>query len=95
MKTLEPSKTQPRAWWREPMMWLVVGGPAAVILAGVATLVLAVSRPDPVVDPDYYRRGLEINKTMAERQAAASEAPAVRPALEVRNHAATGGTPGR
>lgn len=79
------------AWWREPMMWLVVGGPAAVVVAGVATIVLAVSRPDPVVAEDYYRRGIEINKTL-QRERLAREALApetLRPAMQARNHAAT------
>lgn len=77
-----------RAWWREPMMWLVVGGPAAVVVAGVATVMIAVARPDPVVAEDYYRRGIEINKTLAQQREAA-EAAALRPALQARNHAAT------
>ena len=84
-----------KPWWREPMMWLVVGGPAAVILAGIATITLAVSRPDPVVADDYYRRGIEINKTLelerrAREAAAATVAPeTLRPAMQARNHAAT------
>jgi hypothetical protein len=36
-------------WWREPMMWLVVGGPLAVVLAAVFTAVVAVRGADPVV----------------------------------------------
>lgn len=80
-----------RPWWREPMMWLVLGGPLVVIVAGVVTLVLAIRMPDPVVSADYYREGLEINKTLAERKAAAAAASpeALRPALEGRNHSAT------
>ncbi len=38
-----------RSWWREPIMWLVVGGPAAVVVAGVATVAIAMHRPDPVI----------------------------------------------
>ena len=47
------------------------------------TLWLAVSRPDPVVAEDYYRQGIEINKTL--------EAPekSLAPAMKGRNHAAT------
>ena len=89
----DPLTPAAKPWWREPMMWLVVGGPAAVILAGIATITLAVSRPDPVVADDYYRRGIEINKTLElERQAreAAAVAPeTLRPAMQARNHAAT------
>ncbi len=39
-----------RPWWREPMMWLVVGGPATVVVAGIATAVIAVRYADPVLD---------------------------------------------
>lgn len=33
-------------WWRVPMVWLVVGGPAAVVVAGVVTAVIAVRGAD-------------------------------------------------
>lgn len=36
-------------WWRVSMVWLVLGGPATVVLAGIATLVLAMRGADPVV----------------------------------------------
>jgi hypothetical protein len=29
-------------WWRVPTMWLVVGGPAAVVVAGFTTLGIAI-----------------------------------------------------
>ena len=58
-------------------------GPAAVVLAGIATAVIAVRGSDPVVEADYYRRGIEINKTLAARR----QVPAARDAG--RNHAAT------
>lgn len=35
--------------WREPMVWLVWGGPAAVVVAGVITVVIAVQGADPEV----------------------------------------------
>ncbi|GAA6140779.1 hypothetical protein NBRC116584_05970 [Hydrogenophaga sp. 5NK40-0174] len=31
-------------------MWLVVGGPAAAVIAGVTTVIIAASNPDPVLD---------------------------------------------
>ncbi|MDH5206627.1 MAG: FixH family protein, partial [Hylemonella sp.] len=46
------------------------------------------SAPDPLVSDDYYRQGIEINKTL-EGPDAASLAPAV----QARNHAATGKPP--
>jgi len=33
-------------WWRVHVVWLVVGGPALVVAASVATLVLAVAGAD-------------------------------------------------
>jgi uncharacterized protein len=87
MKNTNPHSTGP--WWQFGHVWLVVAGPVAVVLAGFVTLYLAVTRPDPVVSEDYYRQGIEINKTMDAKAAAASLAPAA----QARNHAATGVVP--
>jgi hypothetical protein len=44
---------QPRLpWWRVKTMWMVLGGPLAVVIAGVATAVIAVSAADPVLFAD-------------------------------------------
>ncbi len=78
------SKTKP--WWNFGYVWLIISGPLIVVIAGFITLYLAVSIPDPAVE-DYYRKGIEINKTLdAERDGLA-------PALQARNHAATGVKP--
>lgn len=37
-------------WWRQPMMWLVVGGPAVVVIAAIVTAVIAARGADPVLD---------------------------------------------
>lgn len=78
------------AWWRYGYVWLLIAGPAAVILASIAAAYLAISRPDPAID-DYYRKGTEINRTLA------AQANSLAPALQARNHAATGlhGQPAR
>lgn len=36
-------------WWRVPFMWMVVGGPLTVVVAGFTTLALAIANPDPVL----------------------------------------------
>lgn len=36
-------------WWRHGMVWLVIGGPAVVVIASFATLALALAYPDPVL----------------------------------------------
>ncbi|MDP1740266.1 MAG: FixH family protein [Polaromonas sp.] len=70
-------------WWKFPLVWMVIAGPAIVVVAGFATLWLALRAPDPLVAGDYYRRGLEINKTLA------TQDKALMPAVQGRNHAAT------
>ena len=73
-----------KSWWQYGYVWFIIAGPLLVVIAGFITLYLAISRPDPVVDEDYYRKGIEINKTLnAKRDSLA-------PALQARNHAATG-----
>ena len=37
------------AWWRLPIVWMVIAGPAIVVVAGFATLGLAIANPDPVL----------------------------------------------
>ena len=59
-------------WYREPWPWLLMSGPALVIVAGIATTVLAVTTSDGVVADDYYRQGLAINRTLARDAAAAA-----------------------
>ncbi len=47
--TQEDSGTPTVKWWRLPIVWMVIGGPLAVVVASFATLFLAVSHPDPVL----------------------------------------------
>jgi hypothetical protein len=37
------------AWYRLPIVWMVIGGPALVVVAGFATLTLAIANPDPII----------------------------------------------
>jgi hypothetical protein len=75
-------------WWRHPMMWLVLGGPAIVVVASMATLTLAVTHPDPVVE----HRGSDGSvRQAAEEAGEEAGAAAHQPAMKARNHAATGG----
>ena len=36
-------------WWRNGMVWLVIAGPAVVVVASFATLFIALAYPDPVL----------------------------------------------
>ena len=54
-----------KPWYREPWPWLLMVGPVAVVLAGIATTVLAVTSFDGLVADDYYKQGLGINRVIA------------------------------
>ena len=69
-------------WWKHGHVWLLISGPAAVVVAGLVTAYIAVARADPVISEDYYLQGLEINKQLAKERA-------MLPAVQGRNHATT------
>jgi hypothetical protein len=69
-----PTEAPAPAWWRLPIVWMVIGGPAAVVVASFVTLALAIRHPDPVLT----------------ESAAAPRSPGSQlPAMQARNHAAT------
>ena len=44
-------------WWRYPMVWLVLGGPAVVVVASLVTLVIAVRFGDPPLQGEERAEG--------------------------------------
>jgi hypothetical protein len=65
------SKGKAVPWYREPWPWLLMSGPAIVVVAGFVTAWLAVVHEDALVVDDYYKQGLAINRTLAKQDAAA------------------------
>ena len=57
-------------WYRQLWPWLLISGPATVLVAGAVTMWLAVTTADGLVAEDYYKRGLAINKRLALEDAA-------------------------
>jgi len=57
-------------WYRHRWPWIIMAGPAAVVVAGAATIWIAFATADGLVAEDYYRRGLAINKVIAREEAA-------------------------
>jgi hypothetical protein len=70
-KPIDPSLQPP--WWRLPIVWMVIAGPAIVVVAAIGTAVVAVRNVDPVLDTSKDQPNL----TRAEV-----------PAMQGRNHAA-------
>ncbi len=60
-----------RAWYREPLVWLIISFPLTAVIAGFFTLYLAIISKDGLVVDDYYQKGKEINKSLARDRAAA------------------------
>ncbi len=61
-----------KPWYAHPWPWLLMAGPFVVILAGLFTAYLAISSNDGLVDDDYYKQGLAINR-IVERDRNASQ----------------------
>lgn len=57
-------RSHSNAWYREPWPWLLMSGPALAVIAGAATLWLAVTSYDGLVADDYYKQGLAINQAL-------------------------------
>ncbi len=63
--------SQSKPWYREPWPWILMAGPAIVVVAGFITAWLAVRSSDGLVDSDYYKQGLAVNQQIERDQRAA------------------------
>ncbi len=60
--TADTSRATP--WYRQRWPWLLIAGPATVVVAALFTAWLAASTDDGVIADDYYKRGLLVNKEL-------------------------------
>lgn len=81
-------KSPPVSWWRVPHMWLVVGGPLAVVVAGIITAVIAIKGADPVLDKEAFERDLKASTSHLDGQAKTDALIRMQPAHQARNNAA-------
>lgn len=58
-------------WYRHRWPWLLMAGPAAVLIAGVITTWISFSSADALVVDDYYKQGKAINQNLHRDEAAA------------------------
>lgn len=65
------SNARSKPWYREPWPWILMAGPAIVVVAGFITAWLAVRSNDGLVEDDYYKQGLAISQRLAREQQAA------------------------
>lgn len=64
----QPPETTP--WYRLPIVWMVIGGPAIVVVASFFTLSLAIRHPDPVLDATATKSKAEMPAIQARNHAA-------------------------
>ena len=57
-------------WYKERWPWILMAGPAIVVVAGIITLWLAVVSNDGLVSDDYYKEGLAVNQQIKRDQGA-------------------------
>ena len=56
-----PGRTLAFVWYKEPWPWLLMAGPAIVVVAAVYTFYLAKSNSADLVSDDYYKDGKHID----------------------------------
>lgn len=56
--------TDSAPWYRQFWPWFLIALPGGAVVAGIATLLIAMHDSDGLVADDYYREGLAINKVI-------------------------------
>ncbi|MEY4099590.1 MAG: hypothetical protein RL300_761 [Pseudomonadota bacterium] len=84
----KPVETSSAPWWKNGFVWMIIAGPAMVVVAGFVTLYLAMSRPNEIVDESFHQTRQTDQSIEARRQQSGQV-----PAMLGRNHAATGIVP--
>ena len=70
--TTEPLSTplSPPPWYKQFWPWFLIFFPATAVIAGIATIIIAVKTDDGLVNDNYYKAGLAINQTLGRKQKA-------------------------
>lgn len=84
----QTSDTQ-KKWWQFGHVWLVIAGPAVVVVAGFITFYIAASSPNEIVSEDTSGLSRQSDQSI---EAGRNNFGSV-PAMVGRNHAATGEAP--
>ncbi|MEE9342746.1 MAG: FixH family protein [Gammaproteobacteria bacterium] len=58
-------------WYRQFWPWFIISIPLATVIAGIATIILAINSPNSMVVDNYYKEGLAINEEKLRFQNAA------------------------
>ena len=72
MHTSNVIPTQAVPWYKHRWPWLLMAGPAIVVVAGFITMWISFSGADALVVDDYYKQGKAINQDLRRDHVAAS-----------------------
>lgn len=75
MKPDVPTPTAPTSHWRIPALWIVVGGPAVVVVAAITTAVIAVRGGDVPLPTGARAQAETMTPAAQARNHAATAAP--------------------
>jgi len=64
--------TKTNHWYRVPFVWLLIAIPLTAVIVGFVGLALAIRSDDGMVEDDYYKQGMTINRVLARDKAAAA-----------------------
>jgi len=68
-----PQKILPQEllpWYRQFWPWFIISLPMSVVIAGIATVIIAVKNDDSLVVDNYYKAGLAINQVLTQQDVA-------------------------
>lgn len=65
MTTITTTDHGKKPWYKQPAPWLLMAGPFVVVVAAIYTAWLAIQSADGLVADDYYKQGLNIDRTIA------------------------------
>ena len=68
--TSKMESSQAPSWYKQFWPWFLIFFPATAVVAGIATLILAIQSDDGLVNDNYYKAGLAINQTLELKQKA-------------------------
>jgi len=92
MTTFSPT-AKARPWYREPYVWLVIGGPLAVVIASIVTIVIAVRHADVVLPREAAPARVALPQALLTKEERLQAEKAVLPAGVARNHAVSSALP--
>lgn len=62
--TMNNQSFDEKPWYKQFWPWFLISLPMSAVIAGIATIMIAMHEPDGVVVDDYYKKGLAINQTL-------------------------------